>query len=330
MKTPKFGYGRFLHLALLSVRSLLFCLLYICLVLSPGPFPSVHSCVSLCSLGRCLLCCVCVCFVSFLPLLFSLIKHLESLVVNYDYTVRDTDGSVIQFNYGEDSIDVCKSSYLDRFSFLTTNYKALVHKLNPASGLNKLDIHTADAYLNGELTQQPAAPAAAGSKKKGKHAAVAAPAKPEVLDPVLSLYNPGRFLGSLSEKYAESMDEYIARDPDGMVRDDCIACTHTPPRNSCFSLLFSSPPPSSLSLSLSLSQPRLFSRIGWCPLDGADSEIRTRKIPLPLSSLSSPLSLRSAPRASCGNVVSDCVLCCLFVFLFSSRFFFSSLTATAP
>lgn len=39
-----------------------------------------------------------------------LIKHLESLVVNYDYTVRDADGGVIQFNYGEDSIDVCKAS----------------------------------------------------------------------------------------------------------------------------------------------------------------------------------------------------------------------------
>ena len=114
---------------------------------------------------------------------------------------------------GEDSIDVCKSSYLDRFSFLTTNYKALVHKLNPASGLNKLDIHTADAYLNGELTPAPAQPA--GKKGKSKSAVPAAPA---VLDPVLSLFNPGRFLGSLSEKYAEGMGEYIAKDPDGMFK----------------------------------------------------------------------------------------------------------------
>ena len=38
-----------------------------------------------------------------------LIKLLEGLVVNYDQTVRDSDGSVIQFQYGEDSMDVCKS-----------------------------------------------------------------------------------------------------------------------------------------------------------------------------------------------------------------------------
>lgn len=138
-----------------------------------------------------------------------LIKHLESLVVNYDYTVRDADGSVVQFHYGEDSIDVCKSSYLDRFSFLTTNYKALVHKLNPASGLNKLDIHTADAYLNGELS---------GKKMNARQLAEQ--------DPVQSLYNPGRYLGSLSEKYAETMGEYIKKDPDGMFAHSNGAMTH--------------------------------------------------------------------------------------------------------
>jgi DNA-directed RNA polymerase I subunit RPA1 len=32
-----------------------------------------------------------------------LVKNLESLVVQYDYTVRENDGSIIQFLYGEDS-----------------------------------------------------------------------------------------------------------------------------------------------------------------------------------------------------------------------------------
>ncbi len=41
-----------------------------------------------------------------------LIKLLEGLVVHYDLTVRDSDGSVVQFQYGEDSLDVCKSQYL--------------------------------------------------------------------------------------------------------------------------------------------------------------------------------------------------------------------------
>ena len=46
----------------------------------------------------------------------------------YDATVRDSDASVIQFNYGEDSIDITKSKHLERFSFLSKNTPALVQK----------------------------------------------------------------------------------------------------------------------------------------------------------------------------------------------------------
>ncbi len=43
-----------------------------------------------------------------------LVKHMESLVVNYDYTVRDSDGTVVQFIYGEDGLDPCKTSYIEK------------------------------------------------------------------------------------------------------------------------------------------------------------------------------------------------------------------------
>lgn len=43
-----------------------------------------------------------------------LIKHLEGLLVNYDMTVRDSDGSVIQLMYGEDGIDIVKSQMLNK------------------------------------------------------------------------------------------------------------------------------------------------------------------------------------------------------------------------
>ena len=32
-------------------------------------------------------------------------KHLEELKVNYDMTVRDSSGCVVQFLYGEDGLD---------------------------------------------------------------------------------------------------------------------------------------------------------------------------------------------------------------------------------
>ena len=34
-----------------------------------------------------------------------LMKALEDISVNYDYTVRTTSGSIIQFTYGEDAMD---------------------------------------------------------------------------------------------------------------------------------------------------------------------------------------------------------------------------------
>lgn len=59
-----------------------------------------------------------------------LIKNLESLSIEYDYTVRDkADGSVIQFYYGEDGVDVHKTSFLYDFDFATANYKAMVNSV---------------------------------------------------------------------------------------------------------------------------------------------------------------------------------------------------------
>ena len=57
-----------------------------------------------------------------------LIKLLEGLRVNYDLTVRDSDSSVVQFQYGEDSLDVCKSQYLmkEQFDFMLNNVGAVV------------------------------------------------------------------------------------------------------------------------------------------------------------------------------------------------------------
>lgn len=57
-----------------------------------------------------------------------LIKHLEGLLVNYDLTVRDSDSSVVQFYYGEDGLDVMKTSFLSekQFPFMAGNYKVCI------------------------------------------------------------------------------------------------------------------------------------------------------------------------------------------------------------
>lgn len=56
-----------------------------------------------------------------------IIKHLEGLVIQYDLTVRDSDGSVVQFLYGEDGLDIPKTQFLQpkQFPFLASNYEVI-------------------------------------------------------------------------------------------------------------------------------------------------------------------------------------------------------------
>lgn len=61
-----------------------------------------------------------------------IIKHLEGLVVQYDLTVRDSDGSVVQFLYGEDGLDIPKTQFLqpEQFPFIAENYEVEHLNLN--------------------------------------------------------------------------------------------------------------------------------------------------------------------------------------------------------
>ncbi|CAD5211450.1 unnamed protein product [Bursaphelenchus okinawaensis] len=56
-----------------------------------------------------------------------IIKHLEGITVGYDHTVRDHDNRIVQFRYGEDGMDVGKSSYMNpkQFPFLQQNLECL-------------------------------------------------------------------------------------------------------------------------------------------------------------------------------------------------------------
>ena len=62
-----------------------------------------------------------------------LVKHLEALRVHYDLSVRDGDGGVVQFMYGEDGCDPMNAPYLrgggdGALSFLARNQHALSHQ----------------------------------------------------------------------------------------------------------------------------------------------------------------------------------------------------------
>ncbi|KAL7535540.1 hypothetical protein ACHAXR_006555 [Thalassiosira sp. AJA248-18] len=77
-----------------------------------------------------------------------LVKHLEELKVCYDHTVRDGEGGVVQFLYGEDGIDPTKAAHLDcedrTFQYLARNHKSL-KKRYPALPGSTIEAAAADA-----------------------------------------------------------------------------------------------------------------------------------------------------------------------------------------
>lgn len=127
-----------------------------------------------------------------------LIKHLEGIKVNYDSTVRDADGSIIQMNYGEDSLDVIKSKHLFEFSFAAANYRSINVKINP----KQLVDHPAVHFTNDGLKAM---------KKTIK--------KPLRYAPALSTHNPTREIGIVSEDFHCKLEDYITSNPDGLLID---------------------------------------------------------------------------------------------------------------
>ncbi|XP_041846202.1 DNA-directed RNA polymerase I subunit RPA1 isoform X2 [Melanotaenia boesemani] len=78
-----------------------------------------------------------------------IIKHLEGLVVQYDLTVRDSDGSVVQFLYGEDGLDIPKTQFLQprQFPFIEENYEVIRRSQGLDSVLAHMDPQTASQHF---------------------------------------------------------------------------------------------------------------------------------------------------------------------------------------
>mmetsp|Transcript_26267 Transcript_26267/g.72151 ORF Transcript_26267/g.72151 Transcript_26267/m.72151 type:complete len:1757 (+) Transcript_26267:362-5632(+) len=94
-----------------------------------------------------------------------LVKHLEELKVNYDYTVRNGEGGVVQFLYGEDGLDPTKASYLDcsdkSFTFMARNHASLKKGRSPLPDTS-LKIAAKDAERSEQLEKNPEKPLQVG------------------------------------------------------------------------------------------------------------------------------------------------------------------------
>lgn len=120
-----------------------------------------------------------------------LIKQLEGVHSTYDNTVRDSDGTLVQFLYGGDSVDVTKESHLREFEFCVENYESLLQKHQPKSSVENIDTDEAISY------------AKKVKKYMKKHGDVIK------YDPVLAKYNPAKYLGSVSEEFQEKLENFI-------------------------------------------------------------------------------------------------------------------------
>ena len=127
------------------------------------------------------------------------IKGLEGAKTEYDSSVREaTNGSVVQFRYGEDSLEVIKQKHLKEFTFLAENYVTVSEKLHAREVEPKLRKWDAGDEQKDVLR----------SIRKGK---------PK--DPVLATHPPGAYLGSTSETFAVSLARYFKDNPDKLIKD---------------------------------------------------------------------------------------------------------------
>ena len=131
-----------------------------------------------------------------------IIKGLEGVRSEYDNSVRETStGSVIQFLYGEDGIDVVKSKHLTDFSFLVRNHLSVMVDLNIAEDFGVLAKKDASKW----------------HKKAMK--AVRKTGRIDAMDPVLSQFPPGNNLGSTSEFFAQAFNEFVDKNAEKLIQD---------------------------------------------------------------------------------------------------------------
>lgn len=132
-----------------------------------------------------------------------LIKGMEGLTVTYDNSVRDADGTMIQFLYGEDGLDVAKQRNLKEFKFAAENFSALMGGLNVGEEFKKVYSVEAGKYNLNTLKEV----------KKTSSIGESVP------DPALSIWNPGVHAGSTSEKFLGAFRDFCHQNPDHVLKE---------------------------------------------------------------------------------------------------------------
>ena len=124
-----------------------------------------------------------------------IIKHLEGVHVNYDHTVRNADGTVLQFSYGEDALDVTKKQFLEKFDFTIRNFDSFCKRYDPKQLENVMEVELAPHHM----------------KKALKN--------PDKYPPALSIYSPATHFGAMSESFARKVEDYVEKNEHGLLAE---------------------------------------------------------------------------------------------------------------
>jgi len=126
-----------------------------------------------------------------------LVKHLESLTVAYDRTVRDNDGGIHQFLYGEDGIDPVKQLGLKWLSHLADNSAATLKTIHEST-LDKMDRKAVKDHQK-------------QVRKIAKSKGISYQQARRDLPPLTSIGYADTHLGFVSENFEDFVDGYIAK-----------------------------------------------------------------------------------------------------------------------
>ena len=124
------------------------------------------------------------------------VKGLEGAKSEYDNSVREaSNGSIVQFLYGEDGLEVTKAKYLKDFTFLARNYQTVSESMN---------LDNAKAKLL-DVTEE----------HKGIMKSLRRNLTP---DPIHATHSPGGHLGSTSHQFSLDIQKYVKENPDKILK----------------------------------------------------------------------------------------------------------------
>ncbi|KAL5334658.1 hypothetical protein BJX70DRAFT_377559 [Aspergillus crustosus] len=131
-----------------------------------------------------------------------LIKGMEGLRAEYDSSVRETsDGSIVQFLYGEDGLDITKQVHLNDFDFLVSNHVSIKKQVELQENYQRLENKTVTEHHKDAIKKV---------RRTGKL---------DAMDPVLAHYHPGGNLGSTSEAFSQALKKFEDSNANGLLRD---------------------------------------------------------------------------------------------------------------